>query len=518
MKTLKWGSTLLLLLCVTVSLAQDLQYSRSSLARIMVFHPEDEFCYNIAQVFDTMAMPDKYFDHNVGVNFIDFDAFYGIKNSAETYAYRSQDTTQIKINKEMLAFLQNNHLILESDYYNEILKESYCSALNIPYIKGATSWDYVLDKFRNLSEKKQINVSGKLACKGLNKAKYGKVLSKKEVESNALALERILNENQYAKRLVAKWFNLQGNTIEDAQFDMNMVFNRGDYSVSDIDIAKANMQANPQEVLRKLSAELVDNTYVLVNDITYVTTEEKAAAGKIAVSVLGTLANIFYSALGGNHDIVNVKAINNSLDDLTGFDVRTHSYLFQLVWDDETQGMFENNHWNDVQAFLEDQTTYKLKYVAHAYESDKKTVGDKANVNRNEYIKYICTRSIDKNIAELQKIYEDFKVKERIIDVVEDNRKVYYTAKIGLKEGVTAKSKFQVIKAVQNPKTGKLTYRYVATLKPAKGKLWDNRYYMNGERPKNDLGATYFTKTAGGEILPGMIIVEGKYRKVESSK
>ena len=518
MKTFKCGCTCLLLLCAIVTFGQELQYSRSSLARVMVFHPEDEFCYNIAQVFDTMAMPDKYFDHNVGIKFIDFDAFYGLKNSAETYTYRSQDPNQIKINEQVLNNLKEHNLILESVYYNEILKESYCSALKIDYVAGTTTWDDVIAAFNALSDKMQKKVRDKLVPKGLNKAKYGKVLNKNEVEVNALALEKILNENQYAKRLVAKWFNLQGNTAEDATFDMSTVFNRGDYSVSDIDIAKANMQANPQEVLRRLSAELVDNTYVLVNDITYVTTEEKAAAGKVAVSILGTLFNVLGAAAGVERDIVNVKAINKSLDDLTGFDVRTHSYLFQLVWDEETQGMFENNHWNNVQAFLDDQSTYKLKYVAHAYEADKKTIGDKANVNRNEYIKYICTRSIDKNIAALQQVYEDFKVKERIIDVVQDKKKVYYTAKIGLKEGISNRSKFQVVKAVQDPKTGKLSYRYVATLKPVKGKLWDNRYYMAGDRPENDLGATYFTKVVGGEILPGMIIIEGKYRKVQGGE
>jgi len=30
-----------------------------------------------------------------------------------------------------------------------------------------------------------------------------------------------------------------------------------------------------------------------------------------------------------------------------------------------------------------------------------------------------------------------------------------------------------------------------------------------------DLDATYFKKSTGGDIYPGMLLIEGKYRKVE---
>jgi hypothetical protein len=85
-----------------------------------------------------------------------------------------------------------------------------------------------------------------------------------------------------------------------------------------------------------------------------------------------------------------------------------------------------------------------------------------------------------------------------------------------MKEGITEKSSFQVVQRVLDPETNRTKYRYVATVVPIKGEIWDNRYNAVIERnPGSDLTATTFKKKSGGEILPGMLIIEGKYRKVE---
>jgi hypothetical protein len=125
---------------------------------------------------------------------------------------------------------------------------------------------------------------------------------------------------------------------------------------------------------------------------------------------------------------------------------------------------------------------------------------------------------MDKNIAALQLAYEDFKVKTPVYEIVTNQKGkiVGYTAKIGMKEGITEKSSFQVVQRLIDPETNRTKYRYVATLVPVKGKIWDNRYNAVTEgNPGSELTATYFKKKGGGEILPGMLIIEGKYRKVE---
>ena len=126
---------------------------------------------------------------------------------------------------------------------------------------------------------------------------------------------------------------------------------------------------------------------------------------------------------------------------------------------------------------------------------------------------------MDKNIVALAKQYEDFKVKTPVYSVLTNDRgKIEgYAAKIGMKEGINENSKFQVVQRIQDPQTGKTTYKYVATVKPKKGSIWDNRYNAVVEQGDGaSLPYTTFTKTAGGEILPGMLLIEGKYRKVEN--
>ena len=154
--------------------------------------------------------------------------------------------------------------------------------------------------------------------------------------------------------------------------------------------------------------------------------------------------------------------------------------------------------------------------MAHEYEFDKKSVL-KGKYSRTELVRTICARSMDKNIVALAKQYEDFKVKTPVYQVLSNERGMItgYAAKIGLKEGVAENSKFQVIQRVQDANTGKTTYKYVATVKPVKGKIWDNRYNAVLEEADGaTLPYTTFSKVAGGEILPGMLLVEGKYTKI----
>jgi hypothetical protein len=73
---------------------------------------------------------------------------------------------------------------------------------------------------------------------GLIKAEYGKPLSKKDVRKNGKALEKLMNDAQCGKIMVAKWFgmDLADSTcnIEDGS-NMNLIQQRGQYNASDIE-------------------------------------------------------------------------------------------------------------------------------------------------------------------------------------------------------------------------------------------------------------------------------------------
>ncbi len=360
---------------------------------------------------------------------------------------------------------------------------------------------------------------------GLVKAKYGKTLTAAEVKMNGAAIEKVLNGAEIGKFMVAKWFgwnmdSLEYMSPETATFNMRLIQERGQYNATDLDVALASRTARGLATISDAGEELLGNTFFLVNDITYVTAEERAAVAKATLGVLGAIAD---ALLGSDVGSSTAKAAGDIADSFTGFTVKTHSYLYQLEWNDSIAAIFYENYYTEtpdldkIMAFLLDTTTFRVKYVAHEYEySGKSTL--KGKYERSELVKMSCTRSIDKNIAALQLAYEDFKVKVPVYQIVyNDKGKVLgYAAKIGMKEGITEKSTFQVIQRVVDPQTNKTKYRYVATMKPIKGKIWDNRYNAVLEQAEgSELTSTVFKKVSGGEILPGMLIVEGKYKKVK---
>lgn len=416
---------------------QALNYRRNALATMLVFHPEDEFGRNIYEAFDSLPLPDKYDDQNVGLRVIDNSQIVGVQRN---------DT-------------------------------------------------------------------------GFYKATYGHPLSTIEIQKNAIAIENLLNNAGIGKRLVARWFNFQGESLDDAFFDTRLIQERGQYNASDVDVAVALQTVRGVAALSDAGEELISQTFVLVNDITYVTAEQEAEVAKATLSVLGSIVDALFGGDTGKNLASTAGAI---ADSFTGFKVKTHSYLYQLDWNDSIANIFYTTYYTatpdsaKIMAFMDDNSLFRVRYVAHEYEFDKKSTL-KGQYERSELVKTICARSMDKNIVALAKQYEDFKVKTPVYSVLYDDKGHIqgYAAKIGMKEGISDKSKFQVVQRVIDTKTEKTTYKYVATVKPIKGKVWDNRYNAVIEQGQgSDLSYTTFKKTSGGEILPGMLLIEGKYRKV----
>ena len=416
---------------------QALNYRRNALATMLVFHPEDEFGRNIYEAFDSLPLPDKYDDQNIGMRVIDNSQIVGVQRN---------DT-------------------------------------------------------------------------GFYKATYGHPLTTIEIQRNAVAIENLLNKARVGQRLVSKWFNFQGESLDDAFFDTKLIQERGQYNASDVDVAVALQTVRGVAALSDAGEELISQTFVLVNDITYVTAEQEAEVAKATLSVLGSIVDALFGGDTGKNLASTAGAI---ADSFTGFKVKTHSYLYQLEWNDSIANIFYTTYYTatpdsaKIMAFMDDNSLFRVRYVAHEYEFDKKSTL-KGQYERSELVKTICARSMDKNIVALAKQYEDFKVKTPVYSVLYNDKGHIqgYAAKIGMKEGISDKSKFQVVQRVIDTKTEKTTYKYVATVKPIKGKVWDNRYNAVIEQGQgSDLSYTTFKKTSGGEILPGMLLIEGKYRKV----
>ena len=389
---------------------ENMEYRRSSLCSILIRHPERLYDYDIAQVFPTIPIPDKYNDHNIDV----------------------RDITSIMLRK--------------------------------------------------------------------NKSARGKKVMGKTIAP-------YIEKEEVGKQLVSKWFDRDDELGGDGSFDMELVKERGLYDADYFDAQMAAQSIRGESLLADAGEDLIGNTFVIFNDIEYIDNEKVGAY--LAAAAMITNAAIQASSSIDEQTKSNLDAQNkntiNSASQLGGFQVTVTTYLYRLRWDDQTAGTFYSQYYtsqpNEAKkvAYNRDKGTFHLDYVgSYKVKSRESTYGVK---DQHGMIRKVCQRAIDKNIAELQKKYEDFRVKTPLFSTAP------LSAKIGLKEDVTPNSKFEVLEEVEDAE-GKIHYRRVGVVKPIKGKIWDNRYMAEYEKENkgNSRTATEFKVVSGRGFLPGMLL------------
>ena len=331
----------------------------------------------------------------------------------------------------------------------------------------------------------------------------GKLKDAKSDDENKEITE-FLNNNKVASRLVGKWFNRDMFTGE---CNSDLVKERGLYDANTYDVIMAEKSARSMALLQDSGEELIGNTFVLVNDIRYVDKEKTGKAIGGVLRILGAIA----SAASGVDVTDLTDNLGSMMETLKGFKVKVNTFLYQLVWDEETMmdfytTMYSNGPDNEkVKVFENRRGDFKLKYVGKVESKG----GDVSfmGVNLDEPINMVrkaCQRALDENIADLQQDFEAFRTNSPLISVEP------LKAHVGLKENVTAGSRFEVLQAIED-ETGKRTYKRVGVITPEKDQIWDNRYMALEEGAANaSIGATTFKKVSGGPFYQGMLIREIK--------
>ena len=310
-------------------------------------------------------------------------------------------------------------------------------------------------------------------------------------------IKALLEANNVARDVVAKWFNRS----EKGGFNMDLIAKRGSYDASALDIAKAKQSQRGLASVADAGEELIKNTFVLVNDYNYVSKEEVA---KKVNKWLDAVASAT-----GSSDLIAAQ------DGLTflgkGYVVKTTAFLFRLKWDEETAAIFYNDYWADDATItpekkkaFDESKIFKLELIG----SDNSWADVQATTltkkTEEELIEKATVKAVDAVIVKLQKNYDEFKTKTPLYSGEP------ISAKIGLKEGLTEKSKFDVLEQRQD-KDGKTEYVVVGSLKVDDSQpIWDNRYGADEENPANADGKTFFKKTSGKEFYAGMLIVQKK--------
>ncbi|MDE7153969.1 MAG: hypothetical protein K2O00_05945 [Muribaculaceae bacterium] len=312
-----------------------------------------------------------------------------------------------------------------------------------------------------------------------------------------------VKRNHLGSRLAGKWFN---RNLLDGTCNMDLVKSRGLYDASSFDYEMAQRSARGKALLEDAGEDLIGNTYLLMHEITYVDKAKRSKTwGMIGAIALGAL-----TAAGGgsSQQISNVmNSTNNLISSYKGFAVKVHTRLYRLKWDDETSNRFYNEFYaatpnpEIAKKFEENRDKFKLEYVGDVISKGGRTSFLGIREEEPELmIRKACQRALDENVSELQKKYDQFRIKSPVVSVSPT-----ITVNIGLKEGVSPESKYEVLEAQE--KDGKTVYKRIAVIKPVPNLIWDNRFMAQEELAYGaNFGATTFTKVSGGEIIPGYLV------------
>lgn len=338
-----------------------------------------------------------------------------------------------------------------------------------------------------------------LSVKVLNlETKLDKAKSDKE---NA-QITQFLTDNKVASRLVGKWF---GRDLYTGTCNMELVKERGLYNATEFDKQLASRSARGIAMLQDAGEELIGNTFVIVNDIRYVDKQKKAKAFGTFLKVLGTIAE---AATGANVTDITDN-VGDMIETIKGFSVRINTFLYKLDWNDEQANLFYQEQYasqpNDEKRinFEKARNDYKLKYVGKV-ESRGGSVSF-MGINEDEpvvMVRKACQRAIDENVVDLQREYIEFRSKSPLVSTEP------LTAYIGMKEGVTESSRFEVLQPVEK-EDGSVDYERVGIVEPIKGLIWDNRYMAEEEGAAGaTLGFTTFRAVSGKDFNKGMLLRE----------
>ena len=338
-----------------------------------------------------------------------------------------------------------------------------------------------------------------LSVKVLN---IDKKLSGANADKENIDISNFLFDNKVASRLVAKWFNRDFYTGE---CNMEMVKERGLYNATEFDKQLAARSARGIALLQDAGEELIGNTFVIVNDIRYV---DKNKGAKTASSFLKAFGSIATAATGVNYEDLT-DGLGDMVETLKGFRVKINTFLYRLEWTQENAALFYQEQYAaapDAQKkrnFDNARDNYKLKFVGKVESSGGTT--SFMGINEDEpvvMVRKACQRAIDENVVDLQRSYDEFKIRTPLVTVEP------LTAYIGMKEGVTEKSKYEVLEVVEM-EDGSRKYNRVGIIAPVPNRIWDNRFMAEEEgAPGATLGYTTFKKVSGKDFVRGMLIKE----------
>ena len=125
-----------------------------------------------------------------------------------------------------------------------------------------------------------------------------KVVKFAEQQDQQKNIESFIRQVDLGKRCVARWFNRDKNK---GTFDVSLLRERGFYDASALDINIAKKSARGMAVIEDAGEKLIDNTFLVMNDIYYVDKSNKWMVIRDGLNFTTSIAG----SLVGIPDVVN---------------------------------------------------------------------------------------------------------------------------------------------------------------------------------------------------------------------
>lgn len=398
---------------------------------------EDDIFGLPAEIFPTIEIPAQFNDHNLAERVLDFDAL------------------RAKVTDE------------ERDKYNPKTKNQKAGA----FAKGLAG--------------------------GLMGAASGKeessMLKTDEVDDYLPAvLHKYFEQNNTAANLLAKWYSYDAAN-NDAHWKLDLIVDRGNYNFTQEDLQRA---AQDQAIANKIANtqfEMINNTFVVALNLRFrsyqAVVQEAAAMAKAAGSMFGGIGSLAATAASS----IATAAAGD------GYTVQAVSHLYKLKWNDDLNQNFATTIY-EKNASMDDlikSGLCELEFVGKEKASANVRQSLFSSKPFSDLVKRATTRAIDAAIAKLQAKNEVFRTVTPIVGG--DGNGILYAA-IGTKEGLNEKDEYEILEA-QEDENGKITYKSVGTVKPVKGKIWNNVYGAEEEAEENKAKAEGKNKEFNDEAV-----------------
>ena len=317
-------------------------------------------------------------------------------------------------------------------------------------------------------------------------------------EEMARLILNYINRNKVANKLIMRWFNYNkdGKITYDvdypenpeAMINMQTIFDRGYYTVNagDENLSMSALKRDRDIQIKELSMKLIPFTFMTFTKLEFYENEPVARAVRDAAVIAANAA--YEKAVKDGTDkktagfwrdlaVAAANTIYNSTKD--GYTLKSNTWLYKLVWDENTQ-LYFNNKVVENPRLLESSDMFKMEYVD--CQSNKSTVIISAARSFEQIINLTMVRNLNKVFVELQNRNDVFKVWTPLLDfyslvsprleapITVDGKVI--TAKIGTKEGLRGGEQFSVYDEEGN------FYGYAIA---QKGKVWDNGDENDGD-------------------------------------